>query len=229
MSQPLYANNVSTTLASGINSSTTTITITSATGWPSPDYSSPWYNSFNWATVTDGTNVEIVKVTARSSTTLTVVRGEQGTTAQSWSAGATIAIRWTADDGVFRIPSSFPISLTVDGDAMLSRNNGNVYMRWSGSDYPLVRGPGSGTIGDSTLVLWDGNTGGLLKSQGGWKMQDIGANDELYPSSAACRFRLPTLPSPDPTPGVRGRIWIHHTNNELVIDNGSALKTIALV
>jgi hypothetical protein len=50
-----------------------------------------------WTTITDGSSVEIIKVTAISTDTFTIERGQQGTIAQSWSAGATIQHRLTRD------------------------------------------------------------------------------------------------------------------------------------
>lgn len=87
-----FSNNATSTLASGINNSVTSLSVSAGHGtrWPTLDV-----GDWCWSTITDGTNVEIVKVTARSTDTFTVVRGQQGTTAQSWSAGATIQMRLT--------------------------------------------------------------------------------------------------------------------------------------
>lgn len=225
MSVPQYGNNVSTTLASAVSSGATSLSLTSATDWSSPDYSAPYYNSYQWATITDGTNVEIVRIKSRSGTTLTVDRGEQGTSARAWDAGVAIQNRWTADDGVFRIPSAFPISLVVDGDAMISRNNGVVYLRWSGTDYPLVRSNG-GSYSSGTLPIWDGGTGGIVVGQSAWGVRD---NAELFPSTDACRLVVPTYPVSAPAAATRGRIWIDHTTDRLMVDTGATIKTIALV
>lgn len=66
-----FVNNVATTLNGAINNSVTSITITSATGFPSTG---------NFRIVID---TEIMLVTARSGTTLTVSRGAEGTSAAS--------------------------------------------------------------------------------------------------------------------------------------------------
>lgn len=83
----LFANNAKTTLLTAIASSgTTSVVVASGKGALFPNPSSP---DFFLVTLDDGTNVEICKCTARSTDTLTVVRGQEGTTAQSSFAGGT--------------------------------------------------------------------------------------------------------------------------------------------
>ena len=79
----VYENNVSTTIVSAIGAGATSLQLTSATGWPaiaSGDHT--------WVTLDDGTNVEVVKATALSGTTLTIEA-----TTNAWAAGDMIEIR----------------------------------------------------------------------------------------------------------------------------------------
>lgn len=88
----LFTDNATTTLSAGINSSVTTINVTS--GIVFPTLISP---NFFVATITQATTEtswEKVKVTARSGNTLTVVRGYGGSTAAAWSSGDKIELRW---------------------------------------------------------------------------------------------------------------------------------------
>lgn len=85
MATEQLANNISTTLSGSINNSVTALSLTSATGFPS---------SGNFRIFIDS---EIMTVTARSGTTLTVTRGAEGTTAASHTSGATITVVLTAD------------------------------------------------------------------------------------------------------------------------------------
>lgn len=89
-----FTNNATTTLASGINSSVTSLTVASGTGVLFPTLSG---SDVFYATLanTSGT-VEIVKVTARSTDTFTIVRGQDNTTAASWSIGDKVELRPTA-------------------------------------------------------------------------------------------------------------------------------------
>jgi hypothetical protein len=87
-------NNAFGTLAAGINSSATSITLTSGQGARFPTLSA---GDYFYATLIDtSNNLEIVKCTARSTDVLTVVRGQETTTARSYSTGDRIEIRLTA-------------------------------------------------------------------------------------------------------------------------------------
>ncbi len=87
-------NNAFATLAAGINSSATSITLTTGQGARFPTLSA---GDYFYATLVDtSNNLEIVKCTARSTDVLTVTRGQEGTTARAYSAGDRIEIRITA-------------------------------------------------------------------------------------------------------------------------------------
>jgi len=87
-----YINNFSTTLAESILSSDTTFDITDATGLDAILATSDYVA----LTIDDGTNIEIIHVTANATTTLTVERAMEGTTAVGFASGATIELRATA-------------------------------------------------------------------------------------------------------------------------------------
>ncbi len=86
-----FTNNAKTTLASGINSSVTTATVTDGSVFPTLGSGEHFYCTFD-----DGTNNEIVKVTARSGNTLTIVRGVDNTTARAFSASDAAELRATS-------------------------------------------------------------------------------------------------------------------------------------
>ena len=88
------ANNAYSTLAASITSSATSVTLTTGEGARFPALTSPDYF---YATLLDSANnLEIVKVTARSTDVLTVVRGSESTTARAYTAGDRIELRITA-------------------------------------------------------------------------------------------------------------------------------------
>lgn len=84
----LYANNAYSTIAATLSSSATSMTVASGTG---SRFSSPTGNQFFRLTLTSvnapNTIFEIVYVTARSGDVLTIIRGQEGSTAQSWAIG----------------------------------------------------------------------------------------------------------------------------------------------
>lgn len=89
-----YTNNASADLATSINSSSTSIVVQSGSGAKFPALSS---GDYFFATLIDSSNnIEIVRVTARSNDTLTVVRAQDGTTARSYPAGSKIELRIVA-------------------------------------------------------------------------------------------------------------------------------------
>tara|TARA_R100000995_G_scaffold3938_1_gene2116 strand:+ start:818 stop:1486 length:669 start_codon:yes stop_codon:yes gene_type:complete len=89
-----FANNAHSTLASGINTSATSITVASGHGARFPSLAGA---EFFFATLIDSSNnLEIVKVTARSTDVLTVTRAQESTSAASFSSGDRIELRITA-------------------------------------------------------------------------------------------------------------------------------------
>jgi len=91
----LFTNNASTTLASGITNVATSLTVSTGTGalFPSPTSVDYFLCTLENAS---GTTREIVKVTARSTDTFTIVRAQEGTTAEAFSAADKVELRLTA-------------------------------------------------------------------------------------------------------------------------------------
>jgi len=88
-----YSNNARSTLAAAINSTVTTISVADASTFPALGGGDVMY-----LTLSDNLNsvTEIVKCTAVSGTTCTIVRGHESTTALSWITGSHVQIRITA-------------------------------------------------------------------------------------------------------------------------------------
>jgi len=91
MPNMLFANNANTTLSSSLTNVATTMSVTSATGFPSPTGSQYFYCTL--ADAATQTTIEIVKVTAVSGTTFTIVRGQDGTSGTAFSAGDVVSLR----------------------------------------------------------------------------------------------------------------------------------------
>ena len=88
----LFTNNASTTLASNVLIGATSLTVAAGTGSLFPALAGSQYF---YCTLTNAaaTLVEIVKVTARSTDTFTIVRGQDNTSAQAWTAGDKVELR----------------------------------------------------------------------------------------------------------------------------------------
>lgn len=87
-----FANNASSTLSSSISDIDTSLTLADASAFPALS-GDEWFP----LTVVNGSgDVEIMRVTARASDTLTVERGQEGTTAVAFALGAKCELRLTA-------------------------------------------------------------------------------------------------------------------------------------
>jgi hypothetical protein len=92
----LFTNNAVSTLASAIGTTDTTVFIAPGQGGRFPVVVAP---NFCFATLENATgDIEVVRITAHSaaSTSLTVTRAQQGTTALSWAIGDLFEVRPTA-------------------------------------------------------------------------------------------------------------------------------------
>jgi len=87
----IHANNFSTNLDGAISNSDTSFDLISVTGFPSVGAGVTCN-----ITVQDGSTIEIMSVTARSSNTITVTRAQEGTSAASFPDLALVEIRATA-------------------------------------------------------------------------------------------------------------------------------------
>ena len=94
MANMLFANNCNTTLNGGITAVATSMVVTSAAGFPAPTGSQYFYCTL--ADAATQTTIEIVKVTAVSGTTFTIVRGQDGTTGTIFASGAVVSLRLVA-------------------------------------------------------------------------------------------------------------------------------------
>jgi len=91
MAEALYTNNAETTLNGAITNVATSITVTDGSVFPNPSG-----GDYFWLTITDDTNIEIVKVTARATHVLTVTRGQDGTSGTAFADGDKVQLRLTA-------------------------------------------------------------------------------------------------------------------------------------
>lgn len=121
----LFTNNASATIAASVTSSDVTITLASGQGGEFP---SPGIDQWFYATLVDSSNnLEIVKCTARSADTLTVIRGRDGTTARAFAAGSLIEVRLVAaalaDFQAMIVPYAHPAG-SVQSFAMVTPPSG---------------------------------------------------------------------------------------------------------
>lgn len=170
----LFANNATTTLSSPLTNSATSMVVVDASSFPTLG-TGDWY----YLTLTTGNPEsawEIVKVTAASTNTLTIVRGQDGTSGVAWSAGAKVQLRATAGTLASLVPGKQAFSgaiaflkrdiggissstSTVTGTLKITlpvaMNNTMMRLRIVGYNY-------------QTLGAWDVVTSGYNSSTSGW-------------------------------------------------------------
>jgi len=94
----LFTNNAWGTLASQLNAGATSLALTTGQGarFPSPTGGDYFLLTLIGLTGTTETSWEIVKCTARSTDTLTIVRAQEGTSDATWAVGTRVELRVTA-------------------------------------------------------------------------------------------------------------------------------------
>ena len=154
----LFKNNAETTLSSGINNSVTTVPVTSAAVFPTPTA-----NDVFFATIDDGSNIEVVKVTGISSNDLTVVRAQDNTSAAAFGSGAKIELRLTA-----KVLETGTTSLTdLDGDTQIlveeAADEDKIKLKTAGTERVRIdsNGVGIGGINPQDNIHIDTGTSGV--------------------------------------------------------------------
>jgi len=160
-----FANLASSTLASSLSNTATSISVTSSSSFPTLGSGDYFY-----ASIGEGTGSEIVKVTGVSSNTFTVVRGQDGTSAQNWSSGSAVALRVVAaalDDIAEQAQTAADTeSVSISGDTMtgplnltstllsIGHSSGNNWMPYTDGNF-YIRAPN--TFFDNNVKFQDGS------------------------------------------------------------------------
>jgi len=156
MGSAVFANNAASTLSASITSTATAIVVASGQGALFP--ATTGGNYFYVTLVNASNQIEIVKCTARSVDTLTVVRGQEGTTARAYSAGDKIELRVTAAALNSKLPvegGAITGSLSIAGSLTAPTFTGNVVGNVTGN----VTGNASGTAANVTGIVAVANGG----------------------------------------------------------------------
>ncbi len=114
----IYVNNFATSTAATITNVATTISISSATGLPTLTGTQYYYLTLGGSGTT-----EIVKVTARTGTTLTVVRAQESTTGVAWASGTPVRMNFTKDSLAITTTPTENTSAYWDSSLNLNTNN----------------------------------------------------------------------------------------------------------
>lgn len=192
-----WANNASSTLAAGISNSATSLTLVTGTGAKFPQIGSGQYFKLTLNDAATGLVYEIMHCTAISGDTLTVVRGQEGTSAVAWLEGDLAANIVTA--GTLS-------ALVQSGNSVNSGIGATEFSTYAGNPNGNV----AGAAGSSTTfpsLCWD-TTDSIL-----WACTTTGTSSTavwtgLYPAQSRlahgeCRFNYtgPTVVTLSPYNG----------------------------
>jgi len=173
MSLLKYANNANTTLASGITSSQTSLTVAVGTGALFPAIGAGPNNFY--ATLTDAATQllrEIILVSAVSGDSFTIARGQQGTTARAYLGGDYVQQLCTAGDLTNFVQASQLPSVSPGGSSgNVQYNNGTSALGGASGINVAQSGAGAG----SSLELGS-PTGGMPSTAGTMNAQGLQVN-----------------------------------------------------
>jgi hypothetical protein len=217
----LSSNFSNTTLAAPITSGQTTITLAAGTGALFPSPTGGKYFSLVLNDALTGLVYEVCYCTARSTDTLTVSRGQEGTTARAWllgdfayraltagneenviqigtAAGGSLSGTYPnpslAAQGPGAVTTNYPESITTSADGRITAI--------TGYGYPAVLNlGGGGTIylgwNGSYVTMQVGSTseGGIISTQGGTITGGLNVNGTLVASGVTLSGGEVTAPS----------------------------------
>lgn len=144
---------VSTTTTNSLNTTDTSVTLASTTGWPS-SAGVPFY-----VVIDPGTSSEEKCSATISGSTLTLTRAQDDTTASAHSSGATIYPVFTANDA--DEANELVSKLTTKGDLLVT--TGSALNRLAvGSNYQVLGADSSATNG----VAWQSSPNSLMTAKG---------------------------------------------------------------
>lgn len=157
------SNNSVATLAAGITTTATTLSVTAGQGANFPTLGS---GDYFYATLLDASNnIEIVKVTARLIDTFTIIRGQDGTSARAYNAGDTVRVRVTRASFDCKVDKERTINTSngiqgggdLSADLTLSLTDTGVSANTYGNKYniPVVVVDVKGRITGVTLATLD--------------------------------------------------------------------------
>jgi hypothetical protein len=150
MGYPLFTNNAATGLVYPITSSATTLYVNGGSGSLFPNPTGGNYFMITLINALTG-NMEIVQCTARSGDVFTIVRAQEGTTAQAFAIGDAVQLRITASSLQTFANPTVVNSVAAGTGISVSASTGNVTIGNTGV-VALNAGSGIGLSGSSGTV-----------------------------------------------------------------------------
>jgi hypothetical protein len=146
----ILKNNATSTITTTISASDVGLAVAAGTGSLFPTLSTGDY--FYATLVSSGGTYEVIKVTARVGDTMTIVRAQEGTTAQSFASGSRIELRVTAQSVIDAIDGASTVATVSDITALRAET-------WPAGRPLLISLVSNWTIGDGGGTFrWDASS-----------------------------------------------------------------------
>lgn len=178
-----FTNNAALTLGLDLSSTATTLTLTTGDGVRCPILGA---NEFFLLTLIDSAgDYEIVRVTARTTDTCTIVRGREGTVARAFATGDAAELRWTRES-IERLAQKNAVE-TIS--AIWTFSNPPVVPDATAANHPITKGQTDAayaavthvhTLGAITDVSTNNATEGRLPVWRGGELQFEHFSDRLF-------------------------------------------------
>jgi len=212
----IFANNAKSTLASGISSTATSVTLATGSGSLFPSPTSGQQFTLTLTDSATGLINEICYCTARSSDTLTIVRGQEGTTARAWSTGDIASNKITAGTATsFAQGGSGGTATNIANGAanqvvyqtaanttgfITAPTTASTYLQWTGSGFAWSNSTSSGPTLSSNNAWTGTNTFTTIgpSSAGG---ASLGSSSSYWNTTYSTVFQCVT-PGSIPTTGA---------------------------
>ena len=131
MTQFVFSNNASTTVAAAITGSSTTLPVASGAAFPVPIAGQQFAI---WMTDAATKLVhEVMYVTANANNQFTVVRGQEGTTATSWAIGDYVQHVWTAGTAVGALGSGYVAHSSISANYTIQQSDNQTIIEATGT------------------------------------------------------------------------------------------------
>lgn len=154
-----FTNFAATTLASGILSGASSLTVSAGTGALFPSLSGSEYFYITLVDAATGTVKEIAKCTARSTDTFTITRAQEGTVASAFLAGDKVELRVTAASlntlATTETDNTFTGDQSFTGDVILTGAGKGVIFEGTTADAYETKLVAGEPTADRTLTLPD--------------------------------------------------------------------------
>ena len=181
MATILFLNNYQTTLGAALSSTATSLTVSSTTGLPSSLASGQFIPMTLTPASSPGSAYEIVYVTGISGSSLTVTRGEEGTSALNWNTGDILYSTNTAQTTGTSMgsPSTDFQTNTLTASGLITANDGiNVAQGAITARDGLSVPSGTATVAGTLSVTGTETVSGTLEVTGTVTIPNATANDE---------------------------------------------------